>query len=53
MKTILSRKHGIKASLEEIAEASILLAYEDLLANQQSSQLANRLARTPENKHSS
>jgi hypothetical protein len=53
MKTILSRKHGIKASLEEIAEESILLAYEDLLANQQSSKLANRLARTPENKNSS
>jgi hypothetical protein len=53
MKTILSRKHGIKASLEEIAEESILLAYEDLLANQQTSKLASRLARTPENKHSS
>ena len=53
MKTILSRKHGIKASLEEIAEESIMLAYEDLLANQQSSKLANRLARTPENKNSS
>ena len=53
MKTILSRKHGIKASLEEIAEESILLAYEDLLANQQSSKLASRLARTPENKNSS
>jgi hypothetical protein len=53
MKTILSRKHGIKASLEEIAEESILLAYEDLLANQQTSKLANRLARTPENKKSS
>jgi hypothetical protein len=53
MKTILSRKHGIKASLEEIAEESILLAYEDLLANQKTSKLANRLARTPENKNSS
>lgn len=53
MKTILSRKHGIKASLEEIAEESIMLAYEDLLANQQTSKLANRLARTPENKNSS
>jgi hypothetical protein len=53
MKTILERKHGIKASLEEIAEECILLAYEDLLANQQSSKLANRLARTPENKNSS
>ena len=53
MKTILSRKHGIKASLEEIAEEAILLAYEDLLANQHSSKLANRLARTPENKNSS
>ena len=45
MKTILARKHGIKTSLEEIAEACILLAYEDLLANQ--------LARPPENKKSS
>ncbi len=53
MKTILARKHGIKASLEEIAEECILLAYDDLLANQQSSKLANRLARTPENQKSS
>jgi hypothetical protein len=53
MKTILERKHGIKASLEEIAEECILLAYEDLLANQHSSNLANRLSRTPENKNSS
>ena len=53
MKTILIRKHGIKASLEEIAEEAILLAYEDLLENQHSSKLANRLARTPENKNSS
>jgi hypothetical protein len=53
MKTVLARKHGIKASLEEIAEESILLAYEDLLENQHASKLANRLARTPDNKHSS
>jgi len=53
MKTILARKHGIKASLEEIAEESILLAYEELLENQNASKLANRLARTPENKKSS
>jgi hypothetical protein len=53
MKTVLARQHGIKASLEEIAEESILLAYEDLLENQHASKLANRLARTPENKHSS
>jgi hypothetical protein len=53
MKTILARQHGIKTSLEEIAEASILLAYEDLLANQNASKLASRLARTPENKKSS
>jgi hypothetical protein len=45
MKTILARKHGIKASLEEIAEACILLAYEDLLEN--------RHARASENKKSS
>ena len=53
MKTILARKHGIKASLEEIAEACILLAYEDLLENQHASKLASRLARPPENKKSS
>ena len=53
MKTILARKHGIKASLEEIAEACILLAYEDLLENQLASKLASRLARAPENKKSS
>jgi hypothetical protein len=53
MKTILIRKHGIKASLEEIAEASILIAYEDLLENQNASKLANKLSRMPENKKSS
>jgi len=53
MKLILARKHGIKASLEVIVEACILLAYEDLLENQNASKLANRLARTPENQHSS
>jgi hypothetical protein len=52
MKTILVRKHGIKASLEEIAEESILMAYEDLLENQKASKLANRLTRMPENKKS-
>ena len=53
MKTILIRKHGIKASLEEIAEESILMAYEELLENQHSSKLANRLSSMPENKKSS
>ena len=53
MKLILARKHGIKASLEVIAEECILLAYEDLRENQNASKLANRLARTPENQHSS
>jgi hypothetical protein len=53
MKTTLARKHGIKASLEEIAEECILIAYEDLLENQHASKLANRLARTPENQKSS
>ena len=48
MKTILIRKHGIKASLEEIAEESILIAYEDLLENQHASKLASRLARKQE-----
>jgi hypothetical protein len=53
MKTVLARKHGIKASLEQIAEACILLAYDDLLENQNSSKLASWLARPPENKKSS
>jgi len=53
IKTILARKYGIKASLEEIAEESILIVYEDLLENKNASKLANRLARTPENKKSS
>jgi hypothetical protein len=53
MKMILARKHGIKASLEEIAEECILLAYDDLLENQNASKLANRLARTPKNQNSS
>ena len=53
MKLILARKHGIKASLEVIAEECILLAYDDLLENQNASKLANRLARTPENQKSS
>ena len=53
MKMILARKHGIKASLEEIAEACILLAYDDLLENQNASKLASRLARTRENQTSS
>jgi hypothetical protein len=52
MKTILIRKHGIKASLEEIAEESILIAYEDLLENQHASKLANRLSSMPESKKS-
>ena len=52
MKLILARKHGIKASLEEIAEACILLAYDDLLENQNASKLASRLARTPGNQNS-
>jgi hypothetical protein len=53
MKMILARKHGIKASLEEIAEACILLAYDDLLENQNASKLANRLSSMPANKKSS
>jgi hypothetical protein len=47
IKTILSRKLGIKASCELIAEEAILIAYEDLLANQHASKLAKRLARKP------
>lgn len=53
MKTILARKHNIKTSLEEIAEESILLAYEDLLENQYASLLACRLASKQANKKSS
>jgi hypothetical protein len=53
IKTILVRKHGIKASLEEIAEESILIAYEDLLENQNASKLAHRLSRMPANKKAS
>jgi hypothetical protein len=53
IKTILVRKHGIKASLEEIAEESILIAYEDLLENQHASKLAYRLSRMPANKKAS
>jgi hypothetical protein len=53
MKLILARKHGIKASLEQIAEECILLAYDDLLENQNASKLASRLAKTPESQKSS
>jgi hypothetical protein len=47
MKTLLERKHGIKASLGEIAEESILQAYEELLKTPDVSKLAIRLARKP------
>jgi hypothetical protein len=50
IKTILARKIGIKASFELIAEEAILIAYEDLLANQHASKLAKRLSRIPESK---
>ena len=50
IKTILARKVGIKASFELIAEEAILIAYEDLLANQHASKLAKRLSGMPENK---
>ena len=53
MKALLARKHGIKASLEEIAEASILIAYEELLENHNASKLATRLSSAPENQNSS
>src|SRR3712207_69065 len=53
MRALLARKHGIKASLEEIAETSILIAYEELLENQNASKLASRLSRAPENQNSS
>jgi hypothetical protein len=53
MKTVLARKFGIKASLEEIAEEAILIIYEDLLENRHASKLASRLAGKPENKKSS
>jgi hypothetical protein len=53
MKTLLERKHGVKASLGEIAEESILLAYEELIENPKASKLAIRLASEPETQHSS
>jgi hypothetical protein len=53
MKTVLARKYGIKASLEEIAEEAILIIHEDLLENQHASKLASRLAGKPENNKSS
>lgn len=53
IKTILARKLGIKASYELIAEEAILIAYEDLLENQNASKLVKRLSRMPENKKSS
>jgi hypothetical protein len=46
-KRILRRQFGIKASLEEIAEAAIMAAHQDLLENQLSSNLANKLAGKP------
>jgi hypothetical protein len=53
IKTLLTRKVGIKASYELIAEEAILIAYEDLLENQNASKLAKRLSSKPENKESS
>jgi hypothetical protein len=53
IKMILSRKLGIKASCELIAEEAILIAYEDLLANQHASKLAKRLSSKPANQKSS
>jgi hypothetical protein len=53
IKTILARKLGIKASCELIAEEAILIAYEDLLANQHASELAKRLSSKPASQKSS
>jgi hypothetical protein len=53
IKTILARKIGIKASFELIAEEAILIAYEDVLANQHASKLAKRLSRIPGNQKTS
>jgi hypothetical protein len=47
MKSLLERKHGIKASLEEIAENCILIAYDDLLELQNTSKLAIKLSSIP------
>jgi hypothetical protein len=52
IKTILTRQLGTKASFELIAEEAILIAYEDLLENQNASKLAIRLSGKPENKKS-
>jgi hypothetical protein len=48
----LRRDHHIRASLEEIAEAAILAAYQDLSENKDDSSLVNRLSRTPESQKS-
>ena len=47
IKRILRRLYKIKTSYAEIAEEAIKLAYDDLLANQNDSKLARRLARKP------
>lgn len=51
-KRILRRQHGIKVSLEEIAEEAIMAAYTDLLANQKSSMLAKQLTSKQASKRS-
>jgi hypothetical protein len=51
-KRILRRQHGIKVSLEDIAEEAILAAYTDLLENQQTSMLAMQLASKQANRRS-
>ena len=51
-KRILRRQYNLKALLEEIAEEAIIVAYRDLLENQQSSNLAGQIARKPANKKS-
>lgn len=43
-KRVLRRRHNIKVSLEEIAEAAIIAVCDELLANQQTSKLVNKFA---------
>ena len=48
----LRREHGIKASLEEIAEAAILTAFQDLVEKEQESNLVYRLSGDPGSQNS-
>lgn len=49
-KRLLRRRYDTKVSLEEIAEEAILQAYNDLLENQNASNLVNKLSGKQKNK---